>query len=342
MDARSKHKRLTAWFDKQSVWYKANKTLLDIDFYNKAKLAFKSGDNPDAWYGETLNHLVIDEGSRISEAAMIGAVSRLTVTRGQARFLGNRSGDNWFTQFCDDTSNSDIVLKYPASQAVADGIMSAEDYAFWQSQMSELHFAELYELRDIAGASPFAPAIHATADAPQPTNLIPVIYGIDIGKEQDKTAIIGINSAGQVCYQHHFLGVDYTEAVKRIASIVKQVPTRVDATGVGNPVCDMLSKRGIKLLRYTITGGKSKGYSVNRQDLLENVAVLLEQGLISIHRDFTELLTELRQFEIKRVADRTVWRVPEHMHDDIVFALALAVWNYTPGGSRIGRLTGRR
>ena len=330
-DARDKYRRLCYWLDRNGVWYKQNKSRLEVVYYNKATMAYKSAENPNGWIGGTVSALSIDEASRVSEEAYVGAVSRLTVTDGPARFAGNRTGNNWFIEFCDDLANADRVRKYPASQAVADGIATPEQYAEWQSQYSALIFAELYELQDVVGQSPFADGLAKTADAEPPAATAKaIIYGIDPAQAQDNFAIVGINAAGQVCKVTAWTGKDYVTAAADAAKVVGKTRTLIDATGVGAGVADILHRNhGVSQTRITIVGGEGGGNSVNRERLLQNLAIMLEQNRLTIASipEYQPLLTELRQFSIKSLpSGRTRWEVPSNCHDDITFAAALAAW----------------
>jgi len=111
----------------------------------------------------------------------------------------------------------------------------------------------------------------------------------------------------------------------------------VDATGVGRAVVDMLSNRGIDFYPVQMTGGyetkKRKGFwNVPKKDLIapgvvafQNHWVKMAQGLP--HREILE--KELSNYRIKVNLSTgnesfEAWR--ERDHDDLVFALCLAIW----------------
>ena len=97
-----------------------------------------------------------------------------------------------------------------------------------------------------------------------------------------------------------------------------------DATGVGDPVVEDLKSRGLR-----IGGENQEGFKfteLSRQNLLNNLAILLEQDKIKIPND-EGLIGELEAFRYE-LTDRgkTKVTVPEGMHDDRVMSLALSVW----------------
>lgn len=116
----------------------------------------------------------------------------------------------------------------------------------------------------------------------------------------------------------------------------------VDATGCGRPVVDMLKERGAKeyahLVACNITGGQGLTsnddgfYGVPKRDLATTLQILFQEGRLKIAEVLTlgPILTkELLNFRVK-INPKTgndsyeAWR--EKDHDDMVLAVALAVW----------------
>jgi hypothetical protein len=112
----------------------------------------------------------------------------------------------------------------------------------------------------------------------------------------------------------------------------------IDGTGVGRGVVDMFRTSRDQVCRIVpvlITAGnkaaQENGYwHVPKKDLVSAVQILLQTGRLKI-ADVPEratLLAELQGFEVKITAAANAtygaWR--EGLHDDLVLALALAVW----------------
>ena len=156
------------------------------------------------------------------------------------------------------------------------------------------------------------------------------------------------------------LGTPYPRVVERIAEIVDHphlngsCSIAVDATGVGAPVVDMLraARLGCEITAVTITGGdrqtqSGQNYNVPKRDLLAAVQVLLERGELKIARSLKQLgplLRELSDFRSTTSGDGRVRLGAEGCgeHDDLVIALALAVWRSKrpQNGFGAGRLPG--
>ncbi len=170
--------------------------------------------------------------------------------------------------------------------------------------------------------------------------------GIDLGQVTDYTAIAVVEErpSGTHLVRHleRVRGVTYPRIVQRIAELVRSLPSHadlaVDATGVGRPVVDMLRAARIPAHLYaiTITGGGSVTRSglewrVPKRDLASTIAILLQTGRLRIAPSLQEagnLERELQAFRVKVSVDGhdsyEAWR--ENDHDDLVLAVAMAVW----------------
>ena len=112
----------------------------------------------------------------------------------------------------------------------------------------------------------------------------------------------------------------------------------VDATGVGRPVVDMLHDAKIRpLIAVTITGGDTVSrdgtdYRVPKRDLVSTLQVELQNDRLKIAEglDLSAILVrEMQNFRVKiNIAtghdSYEAWR--EGDHDDLVLAVALALW----------------
>ncbi len=158
--------------------------------------------------------------------------------------------------------------------------------------------------------------------------------GVDLAKYQDWTVITPFNLNFFIAYpQDRFNQVDWNlqkarieATARRFSSIEPSVSALVwpDATGVGDPVVEDLKARGLR-----IGGENGEGFKfteTSRTNLLNNLAILLEQDKIKIPDD-EGLIGELEAFQYT-LSERGKIKVgvPEGMHDDRVMSLALSVW----------------
>jgi hypothetical protein len=163
------------------------------------------------------------------------------------------------------------------------------------------------------------------------------------------------------------LGTPYDTIAKRVADLIcelepqggfgelGQVTLSVDGTGVGRAICDMLDtelkRRGtttkgmpkVDFRRVSVTGSntrlkrpdRSNGYwSVPKRDLIFPAVAALQQGKIRIAKgikDRDALVHELKNYSrTTNIATGGMqfepWR--ESDHDDLLFAVCLALWGW--------------
>jgi hypothetical protein len=186
----------------------------------------------------------------------------------------------------------------------------------------------------------------------------PLIFGLDLGQAQDYSALACVeqlrNEDGAqeyaVRHLHRWpLGTPYTapegkangiaeDLAGLIADAGRPVVLVLDATGCGRPVVDLLRKYrlGARLVPVTITAGsqttlQSGWWHAPKRDLAGAVAVGLERRTLHVAPGLPLVKTltkELLTFRVKVTTSGNetfeAWR--ERDHDDLVLAVALAVW----------------
>jgi hypothetical protein len=199
------------------------------------------------------------------------------------------------------------------------------------------------------------------------------VLGLDLGQAQDFTALCVLEAHGEGDQAEYHcrhlkrweLMTPYPAIVSDLALMFRRVPfstnrprLAIDVTGVGRAVWDMLRKSRLNahLQAITIHGGidathHSGGYGVPKRDLVSAVQVVLQTGRLKIAASLPEaetLTRELANFRIKIGAnghdsygsgtDSLSWR--EAPHDDLVLALAVALWLDQRPGVSFGRTIG--
>jgi len=211
-----------------------------------------------------------------------------------------------------------------------------------------------------------------------------VVMGVDIGQKRDPTAIAVVEWEERVVGQkvvkrgnvivdrrdeteYHYttrhlerlpLGTPYPDVARRVGQLAEGIKERtgrrpsklyVDATGVGQPVVDLLREYGVRSVGVYFNHG-DKRVEVSRQQvnlgkayLVSRLQSLLQSGRIHLPRsDEAQVLAqELMDYEIRVDQDANdrygAFRVGTH--DDLVTALGLAV-QAEPKHLFIGRASG--
>jgi hypothetical protein len=180
------------------------------------------------------------------------------------------------------------------------------------------------------------------------------VVGLDLGQARDFSAVVandahhgrGGDVHHSITFLHRFpLGTSYPDVVDGVASLMRQLPARrrtpalvCDATGVGRPVLDLVRARGLFPIGVSITAGDAvtrsaaDDWRIAKRVLVSGLQVALQTGRLQVAAalPLTQVLVrELSSFSAKISASGSAsfeaWR--EADHDDLVLALAIAVWH---------------
>ena len=171
-----------------------------------------------------------------------------------------------------------------------------------------------------------------------------ISVGIDLGRLRDHTAIAAIERMRDGRTVVRFvervkLGTPWSVVVERVRRIVTdermagRCAVAVDATGVGSPVVEMLQKAGLgcEIVPVTITSGEresqtAQGWSVPKKDLMTGLQLGLEDGSLVIARRMKEVGALARELVDVKAKGARIGAEGAGQHDDLVIAVALAVW----------------
>lgn len=180
--------------------------------------------------------------------------------------------------------------------------------------------------------------------------------GLDLGQAKDYTALAIIDRTQDVKGDEHKLDcvhlkrwplrTPYPEIVADMLGIIEKLPTEgrekpvlaIDNTGCGAPVSDLFRRerfnaefRPVQIVAGSTVSKEGGVTRVPKRDLVGVVQVALQNRRLQIAAglpDAAVLTSELQNFQVKitDAANDTygAWRTGTH--DDLVLALALAVW----------------
>ena len=297
----------------------ANESEMSITLLNGARIWFKTGEKPNALYGEDVFACVIDEASRCREEAWHAIRSTLTATKGPVRIIGNVKGrKNWAYVMARRAQAGAPDMQYHKltwRDAVAAGIMDLAEVEDARRQLPENVFRELFETEPSDdGGNPFGlDAIRACVVDALSENAV-AVWGWDLGKHQDWTVGIGLDAKGTMARLVRFQK-PWRETKRLIVEHTKGRPALVDSTGVGDPIVEDLQS----------SGGAFEGFNFNqrsKQQLMEGLAVAIQSREIGLTEG--PVLNELETFEYEFTRTGIRYSAPFGLHDDCVCSLALA------------------
>ena len=147
--------------------------------------------------------------------------------------------------------------------------------------------------------------------------------GLDIGKLNDYTVayVVDIPSMSFVAMDR-FSGLDYTVLVPRITNMFHAFNCQtihMDASGVGEPVVDMLRREGCSVSPFKFS-------TASKATLISTLAAEIEHKRVHFLKDDEQLRKELNLYEGKVMAGGQIrYSAPVGYHDDCVIAAALTV-----------------
>jgi hypothetical protein len=141
------------------------------------------------------------------------------------------------------------------------------------------------------------------------------------------------------------LGTGYPEIVEYVSELLMRPPLRtacylvIDESGVGRAVGDMFDRAGLKAVRVNITAGidvsqpditNPRRWSVAKTLLISGVDARLHTGGLRFAAALSEATTlaeELKDFRRHlTAAGRATYQARVGKHDDLVLAVAIALW----------------
>lgn len=303
--------------------FTANETNLLITLITGAKIQFKTGEKPDALYGDDVYAAVVDEASRCREEAWFALRSTLTSTGGKCKFIGNVKGrKNWFYKMSlraktgeDPNYQYFKVTAYDAAECgmlTKDGRPFIDEINDAKRDLPELVFNELY-LADPSedGTNPFG--INYIKKCIYPMSSLPAVcYGVDLAKKHDWTVIVGLDKFGGIAHFDRF-----QKDWKQTKEIILSLPNKkiaIDSTGVGDPIAEDIARtRDVEMVVFT---------QRSKQQMMEGLAYAVQNRKIEILEGVMQ--DEFEAFEFVYTRNGVLYSGPEGMHDDCVCATGLA------------------
>ena len=179
------------------------------------------------------------------------------------------------------------------------------------------------------------------------------VVGVDLGQAQDFStiAVDEYDGTHQVRHLERIpLGQSYNNVATRIGRVVEALPSPrlvVDATGVGRAVIDMLRGEGLAPVPVSITAGQKArvtpaGCWVPKRVLVRPLVGAFEDGRVKVAKGLPyadALVGELAEFKVTVNAAGHDRYEAARGHDDLIIAVALAVW-FAEGPGRPAILMG--
>ncbi len=290
------------------------------------RIFFLSTDNPDSILGNGFAGIVVDEAARI-EKSIWNTYIRPTLgdRQGWALLISTPFGRNWFfDEWTRGRAGQDptrAAWQFPSNSSP---YFPPEEWEDARHTLPSDIFRQEYEaafLEDSAGAFRGIEACLLPDGAP-PAAPRSVGIGLDLAKYTDWTVAIAMDrDTGRALDMLRFNTLEWPAQKKRILGFARRWPGSTivaDATGAGDPIVTDLRHDWPRTEPFVFT-------NTTKVDLIQSLAVAIEQRKVSWPRGWETLTDELRRYEYEYTSGgRLTYSAPSGFHDDCVIALALA------------------
>jgi phage FluMu gp28-like protein len=317
-----------------------------IQFENRSKIiALPCSEN--MLRGYTANMIILDEASWIPEKVITQILfPMLTTTDGYAILLSTPWDKNhFFYRAFVNPAYSVHRVKSSQCPLVTEQILEEN-----RQNMTHDGYLMEYEAEFVEALNSYFPQALIRSSVELAQKLGVELYsfeasfprgeyfaGLDFGKLQDYSVLTVLRREAntlKLVYMHQFsLETPYTQVIGHLIRANQRFQFRcvlVDQTGVGEPVLEEIRNQGL----YTVKGLTFTVQS--KEDLLTGLKIAMEQNRIAIPYDrlLCQQINE-QQYEYSK-SGHLQFNHPQHCHDDMLWALALATAGITrtpPPGS---------
>lgn len=316
-----------------------------IHFMNGSRLAFRTFDRPANLRGSGLNEIWCDEIQSGYEEKDFWPVVRPLISdkRGTLVVSGQFRGKNWYYdqifvpgQEGPNKRPGYKSWRFPSSSGlVYSSDAGKEELEIVKQQIPRRVYEVEYECLPIANEAAvfdhedLARAKRGTVKDASSYSM--AVAGLDLGRVVDPSAVVVIDGKlRQVVYagkrplgEKHEIGAQYAASVARRFNNCQIV---VDTTG--GATGGRAGNNDAHVQFYRKTCPTMRAFTINRDNkerLITNLSLALEQGKLAIPAEFEDLHKELASYEYKVSKNGIVtYQGPGGHDDDMVIALALA------------------
>lgn len=311
---------------------KINDSELAIYYKNGSIQRFVGCEDVDRHRGINPIDVVFDEYSEMNEEIWTAIIQPiLRENKGTATFIFTPKGKNHSWKLIQMAKENPQEWFFTIKSINDTQVFTEEEVAEIKRNTPQSLFGQEYLCEFLEGAGQFFRRINNNLydkekHLPETGDFQ---VGVDLAKYQDWTVITPFNLNHFVVYpQERFNQVDWNLQKSRIEATALRFGNALiwpDSTGLGDPIVEDLRNRGLRIGGENMEGFKFT--ETSRRQLLDNLAILLEQDKIKIPND-EGLISELEAFRFTLTDQGKIKvGVPEGMTDDRVMSLGLAVWN---------------
>lgn len=307
---------------------KANQQELVLYLKNGSIIQLKGSDDPDSLRGAGPKGIVLDEFATMKPETWNILEPILRANNGWAWIIGTPKGKNHLYDFyLRGLSNPE--WKSYLLKASKSGIIAHDQLEASKETMSQALFNQEYECEFLEGEGSVFRNVRRVMCA-LPAKAKPggrYIMGVDLARLQDWTVVAVYDRVtNEQVYQDRFQQIDWAfqkQKIKMLSEHYNNATTILDATGVGDPIYNDLTRDGINVVPFKIN-------QTNKKEIIEKLSIFIEQQELKM-LPIEETGIEFDNFGYTLSSNgRVSYGAVHGKHDDIVLAHALAVSELNP------------
>lgn len=306
-----------------------NEPELTLYLHSGSIICLKGADNPDSLRGAGPYGVIFDEFATMKYETWGIVEPILRANGGWAWFIGTPKGKNHLYDLYNRGCSGNKEWKSYLLKASTSGIIRKDQLEASRDTMSQSLYNQEMECEFLEGEGSVFRHVREVCDAipKKPEDGHTYVMGVDLAKVRDFTVItVYDRDSNRQVYQDRFQTFEWPFQKTRIKSVsdhYNRALVMLDATGLGDPIADDLTRSGVPVEPFKIT-------EQTKKDIIEKLSVWIEQRqLHMINTEDTLLEFDNFSYEIGPTG-RIRYAAPEGYHDDIVISHALAVWSLTP------------
>lgn len=319
----------------------------EILLKNGTLMQFKTSDRPENLRGPNVDYCWAEEFAYAKREAWQILRGRVAATDGGIGVTSTPNGRNWlwgelleggFPPDCpkgEFESKTHFISRYWTEDFPW---VDAEYLADEERRLPRAMFAQEYRADFSFGADEvFRNVEECFTFQPPPKNMEErCVLGVDLGKHQDFSGVVGMDGGGRLLHVERWSGVDWLIQRARIVELSKKWNANVvlDVSNVGSVIEEDLRRAGVRIHPCKMNDHRVKIDIINclQIDFEEKAIRLPAPAARWTTPDAKVLYDELKLYECSQTdLGQVKYSAPKGMHDDLVIALALANWGRRRG-----------
>lgn len=304
---------------------KFNESELFVEFSNGSILSLHGSDKPDSIRGVDFKTVVIDEAplcKRELWEEILRPIIAQDIKRKAIFIFTPKGKSSWIYEYWVKMRDNPEWARYLLT-AEDSGLFAPGELDKAKAEMPQRVFAQemlcSFEESSAGVFKNVALCVSGSLEAYKQQHTY--VTGVDLAKVDDFTVICTIcRETRQVVAFERFNQIDWSVQKERILAHCGKYKSYavVDATGVGSPIVEDLTRQGLAVFPYHISAQSKK-------QLIERLMVAIEQRQITFP-NIPVLIEELGLYQYNVTESHNItYGAPDGSHDDTVIALGLAV-----------------